>query len=420
VEHQSVSFQAPASGQGSPNTAIIVGGGIVGATTAYFLARDGVDVTLIEKEPGGGASVRSAGYISMVSRGPGAQLELANLSRTLYEELGREISDFELRLAGALVFYYEDQLPLIDGFIERRRADGLPIESYDGDTAREMSPLLPDDVLGAVHSVADGCIHPAKFVEALREAAARHGARLLPPEVLGLDIRGDRCTGVRTAEGRLDADVVALTAGSWTEGLLREAGYAFNMHHIRLQMAETAPIEERFEPNMYGPTLFHEYMFMRDLPEYDDDLVMHPLQRIMPEVGNLEMFVQRADGRLALGCPIQFVDGPATPRQPTVAGLAQLFGILGDHVPALQHLPVERIWAGVTAQTTDGVPVMGQVGDVQGLYVGSGHGYGVTVGPGSGRVLADLMLGRQPAIDVEAFRYDRAAVTESAGRAVMY
>jgi glycine oxidase len=161
-------------------------------------------------------------------------------------------------------------------------------------------------------------------------------------------------------------------------------------------------------------------MFMRDLPAYDDDLVMHPLQRIMPEVGNLEMFVQRDDGRLALGCPIQFVDGPSTPRQPSVAGLAQLFGILGDHVPALQHLPVERIWAGVTAQTTDGVPVMGQVGDVQGLYVGSGHGYGVTVGPGSGRVLADLMLGRAPAIDVEAFRYDRAAVTEAAGRAVAY
>ena len=253
----------------------------------------------------------------------------------------------------------------------------------------------------------------------LRERPRATGRDSSPPKS-SASTSGATATGVRTAEGRLDADVVALTAGSWTEALLREAGHPFNMHHIRLQMAETGPIEERFEANMYGPTLFHEYMFMRDLPAYDDDLVMHPLQRIMPEVGNLEMFVQRADGRLALGCPIQFVDGPTTPRQPSVAGLAQLFGILGDHVPALQHLPVERIWAGVTAQTTDGVPVMGQVGDVQGLYVGSGHGYGVTWS-GRERPSARRPHARtDPLIDVEAFRYDRAAVTEAAGRAVMY
>jgi glycine/D-amino acid oxidase-like deaminating enzyme len=406
---------------GLPKSAIVVGAGFIGSSTAYFLALEGVDVTLIDAEcPGWGASGRSAGYVSMISRGSGPQLDLANLTRELYVDLAGELSNFDLRTAGALIYYYEDQVPLIPGFVDQRRSDGLPIETLDGDEARALCPLLPEDVVGAVHSVSDGCIHPGKFVDALVEGMTRHGGRVVQAEVLGLDMRGTRCTGVRTTNGKVDADVVVVTAGAWAEPLLRGAGYPFNLHHIRLHMAETAPIELRFEPQMYGPTLFHEYMFMRDLPEFDDDLVLHPLQRIMPEVGDLEMFVQRADGRLLLGCPIEFVEGPDVPAIPTVAGLAQLFGILGDHVPALQGLPVERVWSGIAPQTSDGLPVMGRVGDAEGLYVGGGHGYGVTVGPGSGRVLADLVLGRPTAIDSEPFKYDRPAVTESSGRAVMY
>jgi glycine/D-amino acid oxidase-like deaminating enzyme len=187
---------------------------------------------------------------------------------------------------------------------------------------------------------------------------------------------------------------------------------------MRMQMAETAPITERFNVAAYGPSLFHEYAFVRELPGYDDDIVLHPLQQIMPEVGLLELICQRADGRLWLGCPIEFVDGPDASPEPTVAGLAQTFGVLGDHVPALQHIPVERVWGGIAPQTGDGLPVVSDVPALPGLFIGSGHGYGVSTGPGSGRVLADLILGREPDIDVAPFRYDRPAITEGMARSV--
>ncbi|WP_270888335.1 NAD(P)/FAD-dependent oxidoreductase [Pedococcus sp. 5OH_020] len=403
-----------------PESVIIVGAGIIGASTALYLAREGVSVTLVDQHSiGWGASGRNAGYISMLSRAPGAELELAQLSRSLYPQLADEIDDFEFQANGAVVFYYEDQLPLIDGFVARRTADGLPMEIVDGDRARELCPLLPEDVVGAIHSKSDCYIHPGKFTEALVAAAVKEGANVVFADGLGLELRDGRCVGVDTSEGLLTADAVAVCTGSWTSQLLAKAGLPFHLVHLRMQMAQTAPVEDtRFDVAVYGPSLFHEYAFVRELPGYDDDLVLHPLQHIMPEVGLLELVCQRADGRLWLGCPIEFVDGPDDSQEPTVAGMAQTFAVLGDHIPALQHLPVERIWAGIAPQTGDGKPVLSKVPSLPGLFIGAGHAYGATVGPGSGRVLADLVLGQEPSIDAEPFRYDRAVITEGVSRSV--
>jgi D-hydroxyproline dehydrogenase subunit beta len=412
-----MSEQALSPSEARPDSAVVVGAGIVGAATSYFLAREGVHVTLVDRgHPQYGASARSAGYVSMITRTPGAALELAKLSREVYPQLAAELADFEFQANGALVYYFEEQLPLIEGFVERRRADGLEMEIVDGIRARELCSLLSDEVVGGIHSFSDCCLHPGKFVEALTEAAVHHGAKLIDDDVVELDISGGLCGGVRTTRALLKADVVIVTAGSWTSSLLSKAGLPFHLLHLRMQMAETAPVPQRFGVAAYGPSLFHEYEFVRQLPGYNDEIVLHPLHHIMPEVGLLELICQRADGRLWLGCPLEFVDGPEAVLAPTVAGLAQTFGVLGDHVPALQNIPVERTWGGVAPQTGDGLPVLGPVSAVPGLFVGSGLAYGVTVGPGAARVLADTVLGRQPQIDIAPFRYDRTAITEGMGR----
>ena len=402
-----------------PNHVLIVGSGIIGASTALFLAREGARVTLVDKHTSGwGASGRSAGYISMITRSAGPQLHLATLSRRLYTELAAELDDFEFEANGALVYYFEEQEILIRGFVERRVADGLPMEIISKERARELCPLLPEDVAGAIHSQADCYLHPGKLVDALLSAAVKAGVELVEGDVTGLLIEGERCVGVTTRHGPMRADAVAVAAGSWTPQILAAAGLPFHVVHMRMQMAETSPVPERFNMFTYGPSLFHEYAFVRELPGYDDDLVLHPLQRIMPEVGLLELFCQRADGRLWLGCPIEFVEDPDSSLHPTVAGMAQTFGVLGDHIPALQHVQVERIWGGVAPQTGDGLPVMSAVNAVPGLYVGSGHAYGATVGPASGRVLANEILGLPQELDVSPFRYDRPAITEGLARSV--
>ncbi|MGW5715269.1 NAD(P)/FAD-dependent oxidoreductase [Amycolatopsis sp. NPDC003865] len=400
-----------------PASTIVVGAGIVGAATALYLAREGVSVTLVERHHAGwGASGRNAGYVSMITRSGGPQLELAQVSRRLYPQLAEELDDFEFKANGALVYYYEEQVPLIEGFVARRQADGLDIEAVSPERARELCPLLPHEVVGGIHSKLDCQIHPGKLLDALVAAAVEAGVQVVTGDVVELQVEADRCTGVRTTSSLLTADTVVLAAGSWTAELMTKAGLPFHLLHMRMQMAETAPVRDRFDVVAYGPSLFHEYAFVRELPGYEDDIVLHPLQQIMPEVGLLELVCQRDDGRLWLGCPIEFVDGPDANQEPTVAGMAQTFGVLGDHVPALQHVPVERTWGGIAPQTGDGLPVVSAVGALPGLYVGSGLAYGATVGPGSARVLADLVLGREPEIDATPFRYERPAVTEGMAR----
>jgi glycine/D-amino acid oxidase-like deaminating enzyme len=402
-----------------PASTIVVGNGIIGASLALFLSRAGVAVKLIDRNfAGWGASGRNAGYISMITRSGGPQLDLAKVSREQYGLLADELDDFEFQPNGCLVYYYEEQETLIPGFVERRQADGLEMEIVSAERARELCPLLPEEVVGGIHSKSDCFIHPGKFTDALTAAAVKEGAEVITDTVHELIIEGGRCVGVRTDSGTLRADTVAVTAGSWTAAILERSGLPFNVVHMRMQMAETSPIAERFNVATYGPSLFHEYAFVRELPGYDDDIVLHPLQRIMPEVGLLELVCQRADGRLWLGCPIEFVDGPDASPEPTVAGMAQTFGVLGDHIPALQHISVERTWGGIAPQTGDGLPVISAVDAVAGLYIGSGHAYGATVGPGSGRVLADLMLGEPARTDLTPFRYDRPAITEGMARSV--
>jgi glycine/D-amino acid oxidase-like deaminating enzyme len=393
---------------------VVVGGGFVGCATAYYLAGAGVKVTLVEREhPGWGASSRSAGVLSMITRSAGPQLELASAGRRLYDQLAQEIENFDYRPAGTLTYFFEEQAAFVEGFAARRRADGLSVSVVGGDDARGLCPLLPDDVVGGVYCTDCGFIHPGKLAEALARAAAREGAKIVQAEVLAIDLVRGRCTGVRTTNGGIAADAVVIAAGPWSGDLLRPLGIPLEIIGMRSQLAETAPIDQRFEVALMGPTCFHEYDFVRELPGYDDDAVLHPLQRVMPHVGNLELFAQRSDGRLVVGCPIELTRGDA----PTLAGMALTFGVLGDHVPALQNVPVDRIWAGIIPQTGDGLPVMDAVSGTEGLFVASGHAYGAMTGPISGKLMADRICDMPVDVDMTPFRYDRAAITEGAIRA---
>jgi glycine/D-amino acid oxidase-like deaminating enzyme len=393
---------------------VVVGGGYLGMSTAYYLARSGVSVTLVEREhPGWGASSRNAGYLSVITRSAGPQLELAMAGRALYDELAQELDDFGFRASGTLTYYFEEQAGFPASFAERRRDDGLDVNVISGDEARELCPLLPDDVVGGVYCTNDGFIHPGMLADAFAKAIEREGVKIEIADVLALDISGGQCNGVRTSNGGLSADAVVVAAGAWSSTLLKQHDIPLELIRMRSQLAETVPTEENFDVALFGPSFFHEYEFVRELPGYDDDLVLHPLQRVMPQVGTLELFARRPDGRIVLGCPMELVGDHD---RPTLAGMALTFGILGDHVPALQDIPLERMWAGVLPQLGDGLPVFDAVSAVDNLYVGTGHAYGAMTGPVSGKLLADQILGNQVELDVSPFRYDRAAVTEGLAR----
>jgi glycine/D-amino acid oxidase-like deaminating enzyme len=386
---------------------IVVGGGIVGAATAYFLARRKVKVLLIEAEtPAWGASGRNPGYQWLHTRRAGLQMELGLAGRKLADILVEELDGFEFRPSGGMIYFFDErQQPLFESLVAERRAAGLPMELIDGKQARKRCPMLSDRVAGATWNPLDAHQNTKKLVDALITGAERHGARLLSGlRVEALLMNGKRCTGIRAGTDTLMADTVILATGSWTPKLLAPHGIDIPITAMRLQVVETEPAPVRFEPLLYGPTALKQYTFIRDLPGYTDAGTTHPLESTFDGVEFLELAVQREDGRLLLGCPMDF---PGLDDRPTVSGLALTLAVLSEAMPAIKSLAVERIWAGLLPQTPDALPIIGPVPAVDGLMMNAGHVFGNLAGPLSGKILAQSLTGEKPDFELDLFRLDR-------------
>jgi glycine/D-amino acid oxidase-like deaminating enzyme len=380
---------------------VVVGGGIVGCATAYFLAREGARVTLLERERVAyGASGRNPGFVWLHGRNPGLALELALAGRRLYPELAAELDPFEFRESGGIVFFLTpEQGRVVEEFVEARNRDGLEMEVVDGAAVRRLVPPIREDVLGASYCPHDAHINTPLLVGALAEGARRHGAEIREG-VAAEEVRPGR---VRTGEGTLDADAVVVAAGVWTRALLEAAGIEAPLGAERLQVVATAPVGERIEPVVYGPLAAKQYDLFRNLPSYDDSHFVADYEDRSSAVELLELVAQRQDGSVLLGCPMDY---PATlDMRPTLEGLAMTTRAIVEDFPGLRRASVDRTWAGLLPFTSDTLPIVDEL--EPGLWMAAGHVYGNAVGPITGKLLAELVTGREPEIDLSDCRLDR-------------
>jgi SAM-dependent methyltransferase len=185
--------------------AVVVGGGIVGCATAYFLARAGASVTLLEREHVAyGASGRNPGFIWLHTRKPGFALDAALAGRRLYDELVEELDPFDFRAAGGLVFFLTpEQGAVIEEFARARSADGLEMHMIDGAEVRRLVPPIREDVVGASYCPLDAHMNTPLFVRALADAARRHGA----------DVREGVAEELPWPDGSFDAALSSLVIG---------------------------------------------------------------------------------------------------------------------------------------------------------------------------------------------------------------
>jgi glycine oxidase len=189
-----------------------------------------------------------------------------------------------------------------------------------------------------------------------------------PVEVLSLREQNGRVTGVRTVSGEIAADCVIVAAGAWSKRLLGPFGKCLELEPVRGQMLLYSG-----EPGML------RHILLRD--EY--------------------YLVPRRDGQILAGSTVERVGFDVAT---TTAGRAELRAAAESLVPSLRDLPIVGHWAGLRPGSPDGVPVIGPHPDIEGLYLNTGHyRNGVLLAPGSARLLADLILGREPIVPPESF-----------------
>jgi sarcosine oxidase, subunit beta len=348
---------------------IIVGGGIMGAASAFFLRKRGMSVILLERGlVGQQASGVNFGNVRRMGR-PVDQLPLANRAREIwlkFKELFGE--DVELLLNGHLrVGFQPSHTERMEKYAQDARPFGLGMQMLDAKALRERFPYLAPEITAGCYAPYDGHANPRLAAPAIGRAAAREGAQVFEnTEIVHIEKDGGDFR-VTAADGRsFRAPVALITAGAWGDRISAKFGEPVPMIVKGPQMCVTEPV-----PYAIGPTIGA----INDVPE----------QQVY--------FRQVARGNIVIGGgghePVDMENRRAyvNPRR-TLIKLAQAPRV----VPALKHLNIIRVWSGIEGYMQDSHPAMGPSARVPGLYYAFGFsGEGFQLGPGVGEVMAELI-----------------------------
>jgi sarcosine oxidase subunit beta len=377
----------PSTGQSSAADVVVVGGGTVGAWCAYFLRRDGLRVTLIEKGVlGQGASSRAAGVVRAQGGTPEA-IRLAHWTQRFYQRQRDEIGiDSGFVSQGYLLpCFTEAEVPVAQQRMAMQNSLGLDVEWLDSDEVDERNPTLaPGRTLGGTFYAADGYLTPARNVTAYAVALAISGVDVRERvRFLGLLRENGRVTGVQTSAGPITAGSVVLTGGPQLADIGQLAGLRIPVGGARHQVAVTEP-----HPGLHPsrvPMVF--------------DLTAGLYWR--PEEGGLLFGMSNPE------------EPPGWVNAVDETYLARMRARLRELVPLTIGLRLSRVWAATIEYTPDHLPIIGPAlgpdgAAVPGVIVASANGHGMMSGPGVSRAAADLVLtGFTDVVDTAGLGLDR-------------
>lgn len=406
--------------------AVVIGGGIVGLASALELARRGLGVTVIDRGPiDGGCALGSAGHLvpshvvplaepgamraalhdlirrdgavsvswsadpafwrwvlrfmrsctarSVTTAAP-ALTELARLSDAIWSSWLAE-SAVPVTRAGLLdVYAGAKPFTAAARHAEGLRRWGVAVEVLDGNATMAMEPALIGPVSGAIHLPDDRSIPPEPALSDLIERVTAAGVTLLPHrEVLGLDTAGDRVTRLRTSGGDVDTTELVLAAGAWTGRLARQLGERVPVIAGRgLSVTVDRPASGPVRPLLLG----------------EDHVAVAPMGDAL---------------RLSAWFQLNNFDTAISQER-----IDRLERIARRRIRLDDSLTIRRRWAGLRPVTPDGVPIIGRSPRWRNVTIAAGHSMtGLTHGPGTGRLVAQLVCGEPTDVALDRFSPSR-------------
>jgi sarcosine oxidase subunit beta len=371
---------------------VVVGAGIAGASTAFFAARAGLRVVVLDRAlPGGGASGRTAGYIRCHYANP-HEAHFAVESWRLHRRWGEVVGgDNGFRRNGFLFIAPPALVPALEKNVAIMRDMGVPTEVLDAAGVGRLLPhLATDGIGGAAWEPESGHADPSDCIASLLAGVRQRGGRVVseagPAMVLA---EGGRATGVRAGAERIAADAVVLAAGAGTRELAAPLG-----------------VDLPVFPMPIGAGLLHGVPELASTPCTIDHAAE---QWYRGEIGDALLI--GAGYEDSIGFRGEPFHGQAEFTPPTRDQLVAAATALLPRIPALERASPGRTWVGVDSRTSDGHALAGPVPGIAGLFVlTGGNGKGFKFGPSMGEALAALVCGSDPATSPLApFGVDRHA-----------
>ncbi|MEC9347713.1 MAG: FAD-binding oxidoreductase [Pseudomonadota bacterium] len=408
---------------------VIVGGGIAGTASAYYLAQRGLTVVVCEKgRVGGEQSTRNWGFVRQQGRDP-AEIPLMMESNRIWRGLERELNaDLEWIAGGNFrVFQTEAEAAEFEGW--KRIAEGHGLECRLVGQA-EMQQIVPDSRLGhlgGIFTASDGQAEPRKVMPALQRAAEGRGATFIETcAVHRIERAAGRISGVVTEHGPIAAPVVVLATGAWSSRMLAHMGLRFPQVWITGSVARTtaAPVvshaatwsgvafRQRRDGTLNIATTSSDHQLMVESLLFGraflDDFRKHG-RDLNLRVGALSLGTMM--GRFSETALLSELQRFRTlDPKPNMKLLQSVLARVKAAVPAFAGVDIDFAWGGHIDMTPDMLPVIEALDDPAGLVLAtgfSGHGFGM--GPIVGRLVSEIVADGRPSMDLTAFRFDRFA-----------
>ena len=364
---------------------IVIGGGVLGAATAWHLALARARVLLLDRGDEGRATAAGAGIVSPATYRGDSDVWY-RFSRAAYRHLSTLVPRLETEGIGTgfarcgllLVAVSDDEFGPFEAASRRilsRPGEGSPVRPVDIAEAREMFPPLAESAR-ALHNPDAARIDGRLLAQALLEAGERRGLERRTASADSLILEGSRATGVLTGGDRMSAGSVVIAGGAWSRRFSDQLGLDIpvapqrgQIIHLDLGGADTSswPIVSAFR---------------------DHYMVPWP------------------DSRVAAGATRE--TGSGFEPKATAAGIVEVLSEALRVAPGLAGASIRETRVGLRPLSADGLPVMGAVPGWEGLYLNTGHGAsGLQLGPFSGRLVADAALGCEPGFDLSSFAVER-------------
>ncbi len=356
---------------------LIIGAGVMGMMTARALADSGARVVVLDKgDCASEASWAGGGIVSPLYpwRYCDAITALASWSQNIYRELGRTLPeetgiDPELREKGLLMLAVDDEQEALSWADRCQR----PLTRVSGDFVYELEAGLPEGIEQALWMPEVCSIRNPRLGQSLKRSLELHPRIEVRTHCPMLSIRqqAGQVTGIETPQGLISAGQYLLCTGAWSGQLVEQLDISVRVEPVKGQM-----LLFRARPGL--------------------------LERVV--LNNGRYLIPRSDGRILAGSTLEF---SGFSKQATEEAYQSLYRSALDILPALEQYPVEAQWSGLRPGAPAGIPYIDRLPELRNLYINAGHfRNGLVLAPASCRLVADLMLGRDPEIDPAPYRLD--------------
>lgn len=381
---------------------VVIGGGIIGCSIAYYLAKKGVRVVVIEKRDGlcFGASGANQGG-SPVSLFESPVLELALESLKLYRNLSKEISyDIEYQNTGHLLCSVnEEQYPDMEKHAQNLRKSGVNVRLIEGKEMRALEPDLGADVIIGIDEQESGLVNPFKVTHGFAYAARKLGTEFfLATEVKKIEVNKGNITSVVTDRGKINTNLVVNAAGAWSPEIGEMLGLTIPVKPRRGQVIVTEPIRLNERWRYISDADYLTIAFHAEAVKKSKDPRM--------KLGVAGSYAQENTGNWAIGSSRDFAGYNNQITMPTVKYLAKR---VIKFMPKLKDVNCIRMFAGLRPFCyVDGLPILSKVDNPSGFAIATGHaGEGVTLAPITGKLISELLTENRTSVPIDVFAFSR-------------